>query len=322
MPNASQASIAMLGLAALLSPLSALAATNVVTSIKPVELLVKAIAPDDVDVTSLVPAGSSPHNYSMRPSQRRALENSDVIFWVGPEMETFLSRLLGGEEFRERTVSLMHGDDVPQADDTDLHHDDHGDDHHDGDQDEPGHDTHGHDHGAGEDPHIWLDPVLALEMAKEIHKRLLQLEGTDPQALDANLAHFERTLLEAEEDIQRRLEPLTSISLFAYHNAFTRYAGHFNLKLDGILTLNPELSPGARHIAEVQDKLRKANQPCLLTEPQFNRQWWRSITRGLDITFGTWDPLATEIESNRDGYVNFLRGIADAALTCLPENAQ
>ncbi|MFL1466246.1 zinc ABC transporter substrate-binding protein [Marinobacter sp. HN1S83] len=324
MPNKSQASAAVLGLAALLSPLSALAATNVVTSIKPVELLVKAVAPDDVEVTSLVPAGSSPHNYTMRPSQRRALENSDVIFWVGPEMETFLSRLLGGEEFRERTVSLIHGDDVPRADDTDLHHDDHGDDHHDdhGDHDEPGHDANGHDHGAGEDPHIWLDPVLALEMAKDIHKALSQLEDADTKALDANLARFERTLLEAEEDIQHRLEPLANISLFAYHDAFTRYAGHFNLKLDGILTLNPELSPGARHIAEVQDKLRKANQPCLLTEPQFNRQWWRSITQGLDITFSTWDPLATEIESDRDGYVNFLQGIADNALTCLPENAQ
>lgn len=320
MPNKSRASAAALGLAALLSPLSALAAINVVTSIKPVELLVKAVAPDDVQVTSLVPAGSSPHNYTMRPSQRRALENSDIIFWVGPEMETFLSRLLGGEEFRERTVSLMHGDDVPPADDTDAHHDEHEEDHH--GHDDHGHDDHGHDHGAGEDPHIWLAPVLALDMARDIHQALSQLDGANTQALDANLARFEQSLREAEEDIQHRLEPLADISLFAYHDAFTRYAGHFNLKLDGILTLNPELSPGARHIAEVQNKLRKANQPCLLTEPQFNRQWWRTITQGLDITFSTWDPLATEIESDRDGYVNFLQGIADDALTCLPENAQ
>lgn len=307
MPDTSRASIAMLGLAALLSPLSALAGTNVVTSIKPVELLVKAVATDDIEVTSLVPAGSSPHNYTMRPSQRQALEKSDVIFWVGPEMETFLSRLLGGDEFRERTVSLMHGDEVPKTNDTDEHEHE---------------DDHGHDHGAGEDPHIWLDPVMALEMATDIHQALSQLEDADTRALDANLARFKKTLLEAEEDIQHRLGPLANISLFAYHDAFTRYAGHFNLKLDGILTLNPELSPGARHIAEVQDKLRKANQPCLLTEPQFNRQWWRSITAGLDITFSTWDPLATDIESDRDGYVNFLQGIADNALACLPEKAQ
>lgn len=309
MPNPFRASAAALGLAALLSPLSSLAATNIVTSIKPVELLVKAVAPDDVEVTSLVPAGASPHNYSMRPSQRRALENADVIFWVGPEMETFLSRLLGAEEFRERAISLMHGDDVPQAGNTDRHHHDHG------------HDD-AHDHGDGEDPHIWLDPALALDMAKAIHQALSQLDGADTQALDANLAQFETSLDEAETDIRRRLEPLAGISLFAYHDAFTRYAGHFNLKLEGVLTLNPELSPGARHIAEVQDKLRNANQPCLLTEPQFNRQWWRSITQDLDITFSTWDPLATAVESSRNGYVNFLKGIADNTLACLPEHTQ
>ena len=85
-----------------------------------------------------------------------------------------------------------------------------------------------------------------------------------------------------------------------------------------MLTLNPELSPGARHIAEVQNRLQQANQPCLLTEPQFNRQWWRSITEGLDITFSTWDPLATDIESNADGYINFQNSIADAVANCLP----
>lgn len=322
-----------LGLITLFSALSATAETHVVTSIKPVELIVKAIATEEVTVTSLVPSGASPHNYTMRPSQRRALEQSDVIFWVGPEMETFLSRLLGGKEFRDRAISLMHGDDVPDPGHTGPNHEDHEqhdshDDHnshghHDGHEPPKSHDHHGHhDHGDGDDPHIWLDPALALDMARDIHQALTKLEGADRPALDANLARFEKSLNQTERNIKQQLEPLADISLFAYHNAFTRYAGHFNLNLAGVLTLNPELSPGARHIAEVQDKLRSANQPCLLTEPQFNRQWWRSITEGLDITFSTWDPLASDIESNRDGYVNFLRDIANRAMACLPENAQ
>ena len=86
------------------------AETRIVTSIKPVELIVRAIATEDMQTTSLVPAGSSPHNYTMKPSQRRALENADVIFWVGPEMENFLYRLLSGQEFSSRTVTLMTGE--------------------------------------------------------------------------------------------------------------------------------------------------------------------------------------------------------------------
>ena len=314
-----------LGAATLLASASTLAGTQVVTSLKPIELLVKAIAADDVEITTLVQPGSSPHNYSMKPSQRRALEAADAIFWVGPEMETFLTRLLGGSEFRDRTYSLMHGENVPEVRSDSDHgdHDEHGHhNHHDHHEESGGHDDHRHDHGSGEDPHIWLDPALAVEMAKDIHRVLATLEGADTHVLDDNLARFEQTMAEAEAAIDQRLAPVRNIDLFTYHDAFTRFVGHYNLNLEGILTLNPELSPGAGHIAEVKEKLRNANQPCLLTEPQFNRQWWRSITEGLDITFSTWDPLATDIKTDQDGYIAFQQSLADAVMKCLPENAQ
>ena len=288
------------------------AATNVVASIKPVELLVKAVAGDSVEVSTLVPPGSSPHNYSMKPSQRRALEQADVIFWVGPEMETFLHRLLGGKEFAGRAVAFLESEGGESE--HDEHHDEHGHDHES--------DAHHHDHGDGEDPHIWVDPILALDMAKDIRNALAELEGANPEQLNANLERFQTELLNKEQSIRASFAGLDNVSLFAYHDAFTRYAKHYGLTLEGVLTLNPELSPGARHIADVQAKLEAANQPCLLTEPQFNRQWWRSITEGLNVTFSTWDPLATNIESTPSGYIDFQQSVADAVLKCLPEQAQ
>jgi zinc transport system substrate-binding protein len=288
------------------------AATNVVASIKPVELLVKAVAGDSVEVSTLVPPGSSPHNYSMKPSQRRALEQADVIFWVGPEMETFLNRLLGGKEFAGRAVAFLESEGGESE--HDEHHDEHGHDHES--------DAHHHDHGDGEDPHIWVDPILALDMAKDIRNALAELEGANPEQLNANLERFQTELLNKEQSIRASFAGLDNVSLFAYHDAFTRYAKHYGLTLEGVLTLNPELSPGARHIADVQAKLEAANQPCLLTEPQFNRQWWRSITEGLNVTFSTWDPLATNIESTPSGYIEFQQSVADAVLKCLPEQAQ
>jgi zinc transport system substrate-binding protein len=316
-------------LAALAFSTASQAAVQIVASIKPVELIVRAVATDDMQSTTLVPPGSSPHTYSMKPSERRALEEAEVIFWVGPEMETFLSRLVSGQEFRHRTVALMArdqantGDDGHEHDDHDNTHREHAD--HTGD-DNHGHDAQahddGHNHGDGEDPHIWLDPELAIEMAQTIHQSLSALEGVDTRALDSNLARFTNSVREMDGTIRRQLAPAHEISLFAYHNAFTRFAGHYDLQLDGVLTLNPELSPGARHIAGVQDKLRKANHPCLLTEPQFNRQWWRSITQGLNVTFSTWDPLATDVAVSSDGYNQFQQSIVDAVLKCLPEDTQ
>ncbi|MGC8119312.1 zinc ABC transporter substrate-binding protein [Marinobacter sp. VGCF2001] len=281
-------------------------ATSVVASIKPVELLVKAVAGDSVEVSTLLPPGSSPHHYSMKPSQRRALEQADVVFWVGPDMETFLERLLDGKEFSGRAVAFL--DREVRANGADEHEAD-------------GHDHH-HNHGDGEDPHIWIDPIRALEMAGDIRNALADMGGVDMELLDANLARFEADLRETETRIRASFSGLDTISLFAYHSAFERFADHYGLKLEGVLTLNPELSPGARHIAEVQSKLATAEQACLLTEPQFNRQWWRSITDGLNVQFSTWDPLATDIKSTPTGYLAFQQSIADSVLECLPEQAE
>lgn len=294
-----------LSASALLYGSSALAETHILASIQPLELLVRAVATEDMHTSTLVPAGSSPHNYSMAPSKRRALENADVIFWVGPEMETFLNRLLTGDEFSGRSVALMAPDADPGS--HEESHDEHSDE---------------HDHGDGEDPHIWVDPQIAVTMAENIRDALAGLNGADKPALDRNLERFRAAVTQKEEQIRKQLAPLQDVSLFAYHSAFTRFAEHYNLKVEGVLTLNPELSPGARHIADVQNSLRSANHPCLLTEPQFNRQWWRSITEGLDVKFSTWDPLATSIDATANGYAEFQQSIADAVLKCLPENAE
>lgn len=283
------------------------AETRILASIKPVELLVRAIATENMETSTLVPPGSSPHNYALTPSKRRALETADVIFWVGPDMETFLTRLLTGQEFGGRSVALMQPDmehNGPDEDNGEYHH------------------NHDHHHDSEDDPHIWVDPEMALSMAETIRDILASQDGADKAALDRNLEIFRTAIAHKEAQIRKQLKPLKRVSLFAYHSALTRFAEHYNLNVAGVLTLNPDRSPGARHIAGVQNSLRQANHPCLLTEPQFNRQWWRSITEGLNVTFSTWDPLATDIKVTANGYVDFQQSIADAVLACLPENAE
>lgn len=301
---------------------TAMAAPRIVTSIKPLELLVHAIAPENTEVTSLVPAGASPHTYQMRPSQRRALADADRIFWVGPRMETFLERLLSGEDFQQRQVALWN-ESADEGQDEEAHTAHEHDEMHPADKPQDSHDHgHDHDHGEGEDPHLWLDPEMALAMVREIQAQLAMLPGAQPAELAANVASFEQALRTAEADIRQRLEAVRDISLFTYHDAFRRFADHYGLEIQGVLTLNPEQSPGARHIAELQQKLMASQNVCLLTEPQFNRQWWRSITEGIHLVTSTWDPLASNIDSSPRGYIEFQYAIADAVLACLPEQSQ
>lgn len=286
-----KAMVLMLGLL----PAALMASPSIVVSLKPLELLVRAVATENTTVTTLVGPGTNPHNYSMKPSQRRALGEADAVFWIGPEMETFLTRLLSGEDFRSRSHAFMG--DVSEETEEHAHHD--------------------HGGSDGLDPHIWLDPAIALNMAREIHSVLKTLPDADPVALDANMARFETSLADAETRINHQLEPARALSLFTYHNAFTHFAQHYDLPLAGVLTLNPDLSPGARHIAEIQNRLREATRPCLMTERPFNQKSWEPIIGDIKVTFSTWDPLASDINADPDGYIAFQKSLSRAVLNCL-----
>ncbi|WP_166265391.1 zinc ABC transporter substrate-binding protein [Marinobacter caseinilyticus] len=303
---------------------------SIVTSIKPLELLVRAVAPTSVTVTTLVPAGGSPHTYQMRPSERQALAKADLVFWVGPDMETFLTRILGGSDLAQRTYALAPdalsdhspSDHAPSDHSPPAHaHEERGhvDDRNDP-QEAPA--PAGHQHVQGEDPHVWLDPELALIMATTIHDRLADLPGMDQDQLDTNLANFRAQLAATEQAIRRQLLAARGLSLFTYHDAFGRFAEHYGLSIAGVLTPSPERTPGARHIAAVQTLLRAAERPCLLTEPQFNQRWWQAIAEGVDVKLSVWDPLAASIAAEPSGYLVLQQQMADAVIRCLPEHAQ
>ena len=154
---------------ALISGLSftANAEINVVASVKPVHSLVSGVM-DGVGTPDLIVQGSaSPHTYSLRPSQARQLEDADLVFWMGHELESFLEQPLEAIATKAHVVELIDSSklkkiqmreggmfDAHAHDDHDEHegHDDH--DEHEGHDDHDEHEGHDdHDEHEGHDDH-------------------------------------------------------------------------------------------------------------------------------------------------------------------------
>src|SRR5690554_1835956 len=70
-------------------------APGVVASIKPVHSLVSAVMEGTGRPELIVEGAGSPHLYHLRPSQARKLQEADLIFWIGPELERFLEGPIG-----------------------------------------------------------------------------------------------------------------------------------------------------------------------------------------------------------------------------------
>ena len=86
-----------------LLPSAAMAAgPTVVTTVKPLQLIAAAVLDGIAVPEVLLPPAASPHNYALRPSDRRLLATADRIYWVGPDLERFLQRLLESQPSARR----------------------------------------------------------------------------------------------------------------------------------------------------------------------------------------------------------------------------
>src|SRR5579863_3878343 len=98
MPQKLLRALLQIGLLFVATP--ALAAPQVVASIKPIHALVAGVM-SGIGEPGLIVAGSaSPHAYALRPSDARRLEQAQLIFWIGPIFEGFLIKplaALGGK---------------------------------------------------------------------------------------------------------------------------------------------------------------------------------------------------------------------------------
>lgn len=269
---------------------------SIVTSIHPLALVVKELVGDEAQVSALVPTNVSPHHYSMKPSERRRLQNAHRFIWLGPALEPFLADTLDDPDLERRSLALANAGSDPE----------HGGDH-------------GHDHGtAGTDPHIWLNPDEIRAMLPAMVDFMATVEGLDRAHLEDNHQRFRERLSETENDIRQRLAGLPPMDVFTYHGAFNHFANHFGVRIAGTLTANPERNPGARHLAELQRKLRNAQAPCLMVEPQFSKDWWEGLEIGQPVGVSHWDPLASEIAIREGGYTRLLEQLTDALVNCRP----
>ncbi|TVP54209.1 MAG: ABC transporter substrate-binding protein [Halomonadaceae bacterium] len=309
----------------LISPMAVAEKPKVMASLHPLALLTAEIAGNEVTINTLVPAGGSPHTYSMRPSERRQLQQADLFVWIGPDMEVFLERVMEQPDLSEKSLQLQgagSGSGSSGHAHSHSHKHRHNNDH-----------GHHHDHShsekteqqppvlspqgpASDDPHLWLDPALALPMAERIAEALSAIEGINGEAIAANLAAFEDALEQTLDAIREQLAPHREMAIFTYHDAFRRYGDYFALNIAGHLTINPERSPGARRVAQLRDRLQQEEAPCIMVEPQFNRDWWQGISGGMTLGISVWDPLGSEIAVEQGGYLAFLQNLADQVSAC------
>ncbi|WP_440618449.1 zinc ABC transporter substrate-binding protein [Candidatus Pelagibacter sp. HIMB1493] len=330
---------------------SANAEIKVVASIKPIHSLASYLM-DGVGKPDLIVDGySSPHGFAMKPSHAKMLQNADLVFWVGEDLENFLEKPLSSIakkaekielieikglqvlKFRERNIFDEHDHDDhghdddhgKKEDDHDHDHDDHGkkEDDHDHDHDDHGkkeddHD-HGHDdhdgHAHGEfDPHIWLDPINAKAMLNEMAEHLIENDPKNEAKYKSNLAKALQEIDKLTIDVMTDLS--NSVSSIVFHDAYQYFEERFNVKILGAFTVNTDVMPGAEQLAEIREIIEHDKVACVFSEPQFNPDIINAVAKDMKIKTGVLDPLGATLDPGKDLYFNLIRNMSASFKGC------
>jgi zinc transport system substrate-binding protein len=326
------------GITSLFLSLSAKADIKVVTTIKPLHSLISSVM-DGVGEPSLIIEGTNnPHTFVFKPSHAQMLEEADIVFWVGEDLEAFLEKPLNSLaknatkvsfmeltsieklKFREENIFDDHDDhdghkddDHDDHDDHDGHKDDDHDDHEDHDGHEDKHEVHEHLHGEF-DAHIWLDPANAKAMVLEVSHELSELDPDNKNQYEKNAAKVINSLDDLINEVDSSISK--DVSYVVFHDAYQYFENRFGVSSAGALTLNPDVLPGAKQIVDIQDIIQDKKIKCIFSEPQYNPKIIETLANDMNISTGVIDPLGAYLEKGSEMYNELILNIANSLKKC------
>jgi zinc transport system substrate-binding protein len=284
---------------------SAHADVKVLTSIKPLQLIAAAVQDGVAIPEVLLPPGASPHNYALRPSDVRKVQSVDLVYWIGPDMEGFLPRVLNGRSLPSVAVQDLPGLKLRRfAEDSHSHAEEA--------------DEHDHDHRPGSlDAHLWLSPVNARVIAAKMATDLSAADPANAARYQSNLKAFDERLDALDIRLKKRLAAVEGKPYFVFHEAFDYFEDAYGLKHTGVFSVAAEVQPGAQHVAAMRARLQEVGKTCVFSEPPLRPRLAETLVAGLPVKLAELDALGGYTPATAQGYEQVLEKLGNDLAGCL-----
>ena len=256
---------------------------SIVATIKPLQLIAREVV-GELGSVSVLLAGNSPHSYALTPSDRIALDNADLVLWVGKELETFIEGAIDQLQGQATVLTVLEMQDVNRL----------------------------NLENGQLDPHVWLDTRNALQIAWAISRELEALDGENQADYRQNLESFQNRLAATEGELLRVTANLLTAPFIVHHNAYQYFEQQIGLEHEFALVLDPEIQPGIRHILNVRELIQQTRPGCLLLEPDSNQAAIDTFLSGYELTQVTVDLLGNQVVYGRDGYSQLMLKLTSA----------
>ncbi len=271
-------------------------APRVLATIPPVHALAAMVMGGTSALGLLVKGGADPHGYKLRPSDARLIQNADVIFWIGPELETALVNSLATLARRAHIVSLSSVSGIKRT---------------------RARVSPGQRHSIRADPHIWLDPGNAASMVRAMARTLAAVDRANAAAYAANAKNSIRRLTALDRELRDRLANVRRIPYVVFHDAYRYFEQRYGLNSLGAVTTDPDQPPGARRLRAIQRVMIERKARCMFVAPGTRPAIAEMLRRGTAARIAVLDPLGAANPPGPGAYGILMRSLAAALTDCL-----
>jgi len=297
---------------------------KVAVDISPVHSLVSRVMHGVGTPDLIVQAGASPHGYTLRPSEAKALQDAQMVFWMGESLSPWMEGALDTLSSDATIITLLERDETillefrEGAMFEENDHDNHGDEKHD-DHGDKKHDDHGdekhEDHGS-HDPHAWLSPDNARIWLNLIASQLSIVDPENAGTYFANAAAARSEIEALTIEVNSLLEPVRGKKFIVFHDAYQYFEEAFKISASGAISLGDASKPSPARIAEIQGRIEEESIDCVLSEPQFNKGLVATVMAGSNANTNVIDPLGVGLKPGPNLYNELIRDMTKTLVDC------
>ena len=275
----------------------------IVVTIKPLYSLVAHLSEGIEKPVLLMKQMQSPHHYTMRPSERRLISNARMIVWTGPQMESYLSKIIQQQD--TIIVSAIQASDLKLLDRRIKNSTQH---------------TTGHSEPDGPmsenlDPHIWLSSKNAIAISRHISQQLINSDPENTIRYEDNLRHLIDKITLLSTEIKATLKN-SHQPFITYHDAFQYFEDENKLNYIDTINFDEETGTSLKHLRHIKTSIEKNHVQCLVYQPP-KPDVVKTLANKTTMKSVSLDPLGQTVNNEKEAWFIIMRDIALNFKRCL-----
>lgn len=263
---------------------------TVYTTVYPLQYFTERIGGEYVKVDTIYPPGADEHTFEPTQRDMMNLVDADLFFYVGLGLEGFVDK--AKDTLKNDKVEMVStADHISFGDNPPI------------DQEQDA------EHNQSIDPHVWLDPIYAKDLAKSIKDSLVKKMPEQKETFDHNYQELTKELEKLNQSFESTAKSAKYKEIVVAHAAYGYWEKRYGIKQISISGLSTTNEPSQKKLEEIISKAKQDHIKYIIFEQNVTSKLTKIVEDEVgakSLTLHNLSVLTKENINNKDNYFTIM----------------